>query len=630
MVTIAQPVTLGRDKLPRSLSALLLTRILAIVVLSFALFALAAYWLVIGPLQNNRAQTETSRAADQTAASMLSTIGSSARALQTAAAGGLSGQFSIDVPADFVRTFIPVMRYRPQIASVQLVAEGGRELMLARGGNDFWRVRAVDAVRKPDRQQLSTWSDRGELLKEETSFAPYDPRQEDWYKAGFSAPNELAVTWSTPYIFDSGFVGMPALTRWRSKAGGQQLLALNVSLADLSTLTRSTKIGNEGRVAVTTLAGGVLAVPKDTSLTTPESVREVLLRPAQESGFEVIAAAHKGWVEAQRPERGFSEFRAYGSDWVADVRSVTFGSQRMLVIAGVSVADFAPPLKSALLGLLLLGAVIAAAATVARAFARTLSGSVRDLVAQSERIGRKELDTPVQLRTPAAELDQLVRAQEQMRGRLLEATRDLEERVHERTADLEKTTQRLAVENVQRVKSDERTRLILNSASEGIFGVDAEERVTFFNDMAASLLGYSADDVAGREIYSLIQHSTADGTPLAPEDRPMHMACATGKSAKVSGEALWRKDGSWFISEYSVTPIVDEKDGAAGAVVVFRDITEQRKNQEELQQRMDELERFNRLTMGREERMIQLKLEINALLEERGAKRKYKDIDAES
>ncbi len=63
---------------------------------------------------------------------------------------------------------------------------------------------------------------------------------------------------------------------------------------------------------------------------------------------------------------------------------------------------------------------------------------------------------------------------EQMRLReeITAAYEDMEARVRERTADLEKTTRRLAEENEERVRSDQRTRLILNSAGEGIFGVD--------------------------------------------------------------------------------------------------------------------------------------------------------------
>lgn len=218
--------------------------------------------------------------------------------------------------------------------------------------------------------------------------------------------------------------------------------------------------------------------------------------------------------------------------------------------------------------------------------------------------------------------------QMRLRDEITAAYRDMEVRVHERTLDLEKTAQRLAVENAEREKSDQRTRLILNSAGEGIFGVDSDEQGMFCNQAAVRLLGYEAEEMIGREIHRIIHDRRADGTPLPPEECPMHIACAQGLNRNVSGEVLWRKDGSSFPSEYSVTPMVDGHGANSGAVVVFRDITEQRRNQEELQQRMAELERFNRLTMGREERMIQLKREINALLQALGREKKYRSCDA--
>jgi PAS domain S-box-containing protein len=203
----------------------------------------------------------------------------------------------------------------------------------------------------------------------------------------------------------------------------------------------------------------------------------------------------------------------------------------------------------------------------------------------------------------------------------------MEQRVLDRTADLRETTARLALENEERLRSDARTRLILNSAGEGIFGFDAEEGVTFINGAAETLLGFTADEVIGKGIHALVHHSHADGTPYPQEDCPMYRACTRGESSRAVEEVLWRKDGSKFLSEYSVTPIFDDKKGSAGAVVVFRDITERKNIESELSRRMEDLERFNRLTMGREERMIQLKQEVNALLEEMGKGRKYKAAD---
>jgi PAS domain S-box-containing protein len=216
--------------------------------------------------------------------------------------------------------------------------------------------------------------------------------------------------------------------------------------------------------------------------------------------------------------------------------------------------------------------------------------------------------------------------QMRLRDELFETYQEVEARVNQRTAELEKTTQRLAEENVERAKSDQRTRLILNSAGDGIFGVDAHERGVFFNDAALAMLGHSEQDLMGQEMHRIIHHKRADGTPLPEELCPMHLACVNGIARKVSDEVFWRQDGTAFASEYSVTPI-DLHGDHSGAVVVFRDITEQRKNQQELQERMDELQRFNHLTMGREDRMIALKQEVNTLLQTQGLAKKYRSTD---
>jgi len=171
--------------------------------------------------------------------------------------------------------------------------------------------------------------------------------------------------------------------------------------------------------------------------------------------------------------------------------------------------------------------------------------------------------------------------------------------------------------------SETKNRLILNSVGEGIFCVDMQQHVTFFNDACSLLLGYGAEEINGRDIHGLIHHSYADGTDYPAENSPILQTCISGRKQIVNGEMFWRKDGTCFQSEYSVTPISDRSGETAGAVVVFRDITERKKSEEELNRRMEELERFNRLTIGREEKMIELKHEINTLLEELGKGKKY-------
>ncbi|MBF0322770.1 MAG: PAS domain S-box protein, partial [Magnetococcales bacterium] len=103
-------------------------------------------------------------------------------------------------------------------------------------------------------------------------------------------------------------------------------------------------------------------------------------------------------------------------------------------------------------------------------------------------------------------------------------------------------------------------------------------------------------------------------------------AHAHGVSAHVDDEYFWDKDGKGFPVEYSAKPI--EANGAVvGAVVTFRDITMRREAEALVQEKMAELEKFTRVAVGRELRMIALKEEVNQLSAELGRERPYKIVE---
>ncbi|MEE9536861.1 MAG: hypothetical protein V3V51_05395, partial [Desulfobacterales bacterium] len=59
---------------------------------------------------------------------------------------------------------------------------------------------------------------------------------------------------------------------------------------------------------------------------------------------------------------------------------------------------------------------------------------------------------------------------------------------------------------------------------------------------------------------------------------------------------------------------------------VHLDITERRHMEDELRQKVDELQRFSKVAFGREKKMIQLKEEINELLDQMNQDKKYKIV----
>src|SRR5574340_590536 len=121
--------------------------------------------------------------------------------------------------------------------------------------------------------------------------------------------------------------------------------------------------------------------------------------------------------------------------------------------------------------------------------------------------------------------------------------------------------------------SEARFRLLLESAGEGIYGLDTEGRCIFVNDAALEMLGFTRDELLGRQTHENIHHSRRDGTPYPADECPIYDAFRSGLAQRGMIEALWRKDGSMMIAEYSSYPL-REGDEVSGAVLVFRDVTE--------------------------------------------------------
>ena len=76
----------------------------------------------------------------------------------------------------------------------------------------------------------------------------------------------------------------------------------------------------------------------------------------------------------------------------------------------------------------------------------------------------------------------------------------------------------------------------------------------------------------------------------------------------------------------SASLIHDAAGEVAGAIESLRDTTESKHMEEELRRNVDELERFNKIAIGREIKMIQLKEEINDLLCQLNQDTKYKIV----
>jgi len=138
-------------------------------------------------------------------------------------------------------------------------------------------------------------------------------------------------------------------------------------------------------------------------------------------------------------------------------------------------------------------------------------------------------------------------------------------------------------------QSEELVRQILESAGEGIFGVDNQGKATFVNPAASRLLGYKQDELLGIKVHQAIHATDQSGNPIKESECNICKAFQLGQSSYETNDILWHKSGRWFPVEYTASPI--NQDGKiVGAVVSFRDVTEAKIAATELLQYRDHLE----------------------------------------
>jgi len=122
---------------------------------------------------------------------------------------------------------------------------------------------------------------------------------------------------------------------------------------------------------------------------------------------------------------------------------------------------------------------------------------------------------------------------------------------------------------------------ILESAGEGIYGIDSNGNHTMVNPAAVKMLGHEVSELIGRHSHPIWHHTRPDGTPYPQEQCRIYATLRDGVVKHITDEVFWRKDGTPFPVDYTVAPIW-RKGGIAGAVIVFSDITERRRAEEAL------------------------------------------------
>lgn len=198
------------------------------------------------------------------------------------------------------------------------------------------------------------------------------------------------------------------------------------------------------------------------------------------------------------------------------------------------------------------------------------------------------LKTAEQWRQEHEQLQMRISDGERGRREALHVNEDLEARARERARAIEAATHELEREIVERRRAEEllaaekeRLAITLQSIGDGVITTDTRGTVVLINRVAQRLTGWKQDEACGQPIERVF--SIINGTTGALAPSPVERVIRSGRIIELERDTiLIAREGARYLIADSAAPIRDLQSELAGVVLVFRDITERQRLEDEI------------------------------------------------
>ncbi|MCK5039283.1 MAG: PAS domain S-box protein [Thermoplasmata archaeon] len=174
---------------------------------------------------------------------------------------------------------------------------------------------------------------------------------------------------------------------------------------------------------------------------------------------------------------------------------------------------------------------------------------------------------------------------------------------------------RLQVFNPLR-ENEEKQRAILNATTESIILIDLDGKILTLNNTAAKRLGKSPDELIGKDIAEYLS------SDMAKERRSLVDGLIRSRKP-----IRFQDEHDGILLDSNLYPVFDKNKKIYAIAIYSNDITNLEKAREERNIKAKELDMFGDLSIDRELRMVQLKNEVNELLEKLGEERRYETVE---
>jgi PAS domain S-box-containing protein len=163
-------------------------------------------------------------------------------------------------------------------------------------------------------------------------------------------------------------------------------------------------------------------------------------------------------------------------------------------------------------------------------------------------------------------------------------------------------------DNKEANKAEETLSAIFDSVNDAIVLVDITGKITRMSKSVTDITKYTEEDLINKRLEALKFFTVLSLAKMLSN----FVKTISGSKIVPYEVELVTKSGEKLFAEISGTPF-RIKGKVVGVVAILRDITQRKKAEEELKEKTEELEKFNKLTIGREMVIIDLKKKIEEL-----------------
>ncbi|PID30436.1 hypothetical protein CSA80_02135 [Candidatus Saccharibacteria bacterium] len=124
----------------------------------------------------------------------------------------------------------------------------------------------------------------------------------------------------------------------------------------------------------------------------------------------------------------------------------------------------------------------------------------------------------------------------------------------------------------EREKSD----IILGAIQDGVVLIDEQQIIRHFNQGAVNITGWTKQEAEGLDWHSVLKFVSAKGETITSEQTPLAKAFATSQPLRDNTVSINTKAATNVATNFSVSPLIDDKKQCTGLVAIFRDVSEER------------------------------------------------------